>query len=87
MHTKFRSDILKGKDHIEDLGIDDRIILECILKTHTVFDRSSNGIVCSNTARVMDMCVGVFLCYAVLCRQRHCVGLIPRPRSLTECPK
>jgi hypothetical protein len=32
MHTKFRSKILKGGDHSEDLDVDVRIILECILE-------------------------------------------------------
>jgi hypothetical protein len=31
------------------------------------------------------MFVCVFLCCVVLCRQRPCVGLIPRPRSPTKC--
>jgi hypothetical protein len=29
-HTKFWSEILRGRDHAEDLGVDERIILECI---------------------------------------------------------
>jgi len=32
MCTKFWSEILKGRDHLEDLGIDGRIILEWILE-------------------------------------------------------
>jgi hypothetical protein len=32
MHTKFLLENLKGRDHMEDLGIDRRIILEWILK-------------------------------------------------------
>jgi len=28
----------------------------------------------------------VFLCRVVLRRKRPCVGLIPRPRSPTNCP-
>jgi hypothetical protein len=32
MHTKFWSEILKSRDNSEDLGIDGRIILECILE-------------------------------------------------------
>jgi len=31
MHTKFLSENLKGRDHLEDLGIDRKIILEWIL--------------------------------------------------------
>jgi len=31
MHTKFLSENLKGRDHLEDLGIDEKIILEQIL--------------------------------------------------------
>jgi hypothetical protein len=54
-------------------------------KARTVFDRSNTGIACSNSARGMDVCPG-FLCCVVLCRYRPCVGLIPRPRSPTECP-
>jgi hypothetical protein len=33
MHTGFRSGDLRERDHLEDLGVDGRIILECILKT------------------------------------------------------
>jgi hypothetical protein len=32
MHTKFWSENLKGRDDLEDLGIDGRIILDQILK-------------------------------------------------------
>jgi hypothetical protein len=32
------------------------------------------------------MCVRISLCCVVLCRQRPCVGLIPRPRSPTKFP-
>jgi len=31
MHKKFLSENLKGRDHSEDLGIDEKIILEWIL--------------------------------------------------------
>jgi len=31
MHTKFWSEILKGRDHFEDQGVNVRIILEWIL--------------------------------------------------------
>jgi hypothetical protein len=31
MHTKFWSENLKGRNHVEDLGIDERIISEWIL--------------------------------------------------------
>jgi hypothetical protein len=31
MHTIFWLENLKGRDHLEDLGIDERIILEWIL--------------------------------------------------------
>jgi hypothetical protein len=31
MHTKFLLESLKGKEHLEDLGIDVRIILKWIL--------------------------------------------------------
>jgi hypothetical protein len=31
MHTKFWSDKLKGRDHVEDAGVDGKIILEWIL--------------------------------------------------------
>jgi hypothetical protein len=33
MHTKFWSENLRGRDHLEDLGIDERTILEWILGT------------------------------------------------------
>jgi hypothetical protein len=32
MHTKFWFEILKGRDHSEDLGVDGRIMLEWILR-------------------------------------------------------
>jgi hypothetical protein len=32
MCTKFWTEILKSSDHSEDLGIDGRIILKCIIK-------------------------------------------------------
>jgi hypothetical protein len=32
MHTKFWSEKLKGRDHLEDLGIDEKIILKWILR-------------------------------------------------------
>jgi hypothetical protein len=31
MHTNFSSENLKGKDHSQDLGVDDKTILQCIL--------------------------------------------------------
>jgi hypothetical protein len=31
MHKKFWSENLKGRDHSDDLGVDGRIMLECIL--------------------------------------------------------
>jgi hypothetical protein len=31
MHAKFRSENLKGGDHSENLGVDGKIISECIL--------------------------------------------------------
>jgi hypothetical protein len=34
MHTKFWSQNLKGRDHVEDLDVDGRIILQCILGTY-----------------------------------------------------
>jgi hypothetical protein len=36
MRTKFSFDILKGKDHSEELGIDDRIVLNWILRKQEV---------------------------------------------------
>jgi hypothetical protein len=33
MHTKFWLESLKGRDHSEDLGVDERIILKWILGT------------------------------------------------------
>jgi hypothetical protein len=32
MHTKFWMEILKGRDHSQNLGIDGKIILKCILR-------------------------------------------------------
>jgi hypothetical protein len=34
MYTKFRSEKIEGRDHSEDLGLDERIILEEILKKY-----------------------------------------------------
>jgi hypothetical protein len=34
MHTKFWSEILKGRNHSEDLGADVKIILEWILEKY-----------------------------------------------------
>jgi hypothetical protein len=31
MHTVFKFESLKGRDHLEDLVIDEKTILECIL--------------------------------------------------------
>jgi hypothetical protein len=31
MHTKSRVESMKGRDHSEDLGVEGKIILECIL--------------------------------------------------------
>jgi hypothetical protein len=31
MHTKFLSESLKGRDHAEDLEVDGKILLQCIL--------------------------------------------------------
>jgi len=31
MHTKFWSENLKERDHVEDIGVDGRIILEWVL--------------------------------------------------------
>jgi hypothetical protein len=32
MHTKFWLGILNGRDHLEDVGVDGRIILEWVLR-------------------------------------------------------
>jgi hypothetical protein len=45
-----------------------------------VFATSNTGIVGSKPTRGMDVCLRLFC----LCRQRFCVGLIPRPRSPTD---
>jgi hypothetical protein len=34
MQTQFQSENLKGKDHLEDIGEDGRIILKCTLKKY-----------------------------------------------------
>jgi hypothetical protein len=31
IHKKFQSENLKGRDYLEDVGVDGKIILECIL--------------------------------------------------------
>jgi len=36
MHTKFRSENLKGRDYTEDLGVDERVILKRILERNMV---------------------------------------------------
>jgi hypothetical protein len=44
MHTKFWSENLKGRDHEENLNVDGRIILECILgKQDGKFRMDSSG--------------------------------------------
>jgi hypothetical protein len=46
MHKKFWSENLKGRDHAEDLDVDRRIILECILKKYVArcgLDLSASG--------------------------------------------
>jgi len=32
MHTKFWSENLKGKNHLEDLDVEGRIILKCVIR-------------------------------------------------------
>jgi hypothetical protein len=32
MHTKSLSEYLKGRDHSEDLGVDGRILWECVFR-------------------------------------------------------
>jgi hypothetical protein len=54
-------------------------------KAADVFVRSNTGIVGSILSRGMDVCLCLFCVYVVLCRQRPCNELIPRPRSLTHC--
>jgi hypothetical protein len=50
----------------------------------TVFGRSNTGIAGSNPVRGMDVCL--FFCVVLSCVGRGLgVGLIPRPRSPTEC--
>jgi hypothetical protein len=54
-------------------------------KAWNVFARSNAEIVGSNPTQGMDVCLRLFRVCVVLCRQRPCVGLIPRPRSPTDC--
>jgi hypothetical protein len=52
----------------------------------TVAARSNNVIVGSNPIRGMDVCVGLFCVYVVLCAGSGlATGLVPRPRSPTDC--
>jgi hypothetical protein len=53
-------------------------------KAWNVFPRSNTGIVGSNPTQGMVVCLRV-VCVRVPFRQRHCDGLIPRPRSRTDC--
>jgi hypothetical protein len=43
MNTKFRSENLKGTEHLEDPGTDERIILKWILNTVGVWRQDSFG--------------------------------------------
>jgi hypothetical protein len=36
MHTMFQTENLKARDHLRDLGVDGRIILQRLLKRQTV---------------------------------------------------
>jgi hypothetical protein len=49
-----------------------------------VFARLNTGIVGSNPARGMDVCLRLFCVCVVLCRYRPCDGLITRSRSPTN---
>jgi hypothetical protein len=54
-------------------------------KSWTVFARLNAGIVGSNPSQGMDVCLRLFCVCVVLHRYWPCVGLIPRPRSPTDC--
>jgi hypothetical protein len=47
--------------------------------------RHEIGIVGSNRTQGMDVCPHFFCVCVVLFKQRPCDGLIPRPRSPTDC--
>jgi hypothetical protein len=50
-----------------------------------VFALSNTGIVGSDLTQGMDVCLRLFCVCFVLCRWQPCDGLIPRPRSPTDC--
>jgi hypothetical protein len=54
-------------------------------KAWNIFARSNTGIVVSNPAQGMDVCLRLFCVCVVLCRSRPCVGQIPCSRSPTDC--
>jgi hypothetical protein len=54
-------------------------------KAINVFARSNAGIMDSNPTQGTDVCVRLFCLYYSVCRQRPWDGLIPRPRSHTDC--
>jgi hypothetical protein len=45
MHTKLWSGNLNGRDHLDDLGIDRRVLIKCILKKEGLYQiqLSQNG--------------------------------------------
>jgi hypothetical protein len=51
-------------------------------KARTVFACSNTGIVGSNPTQSMGVCI---VCSCSVSRKRPCDGLIPRPRSPTDC--
>jgi hypothetical protein len=56
-------------------------------RASNVFPRSNTGVLGSNPAQGMDVCLRSFCVCVALCSQRHCVGLIPRPGSPTDSLK
>jgi hypothetical protein len=54
-------------------------------KEWNVFALSNPGNVGSNPAQDMDVCALILCLCCSVCRQRPCDGLIPRPRSPTNC--
>jgi hypothetical protein len=55
------------------------------LSPWTFFARPNTGVLGSNTTWGMDVCVHLFCLCCSVCMWRPCDGLIPRPRSPTDC--
>jgi hypothetical protein len=61
------------------------ITLDAPSRAWTVFARLNAGIVGSKPTQGMNICVLLFCFRCSVCRQRPYEGLIPRPKSPTDC--